>query len=63
VLNTSKPHFAATSRRPHPRMKGKLEMQFKSSGLETTVILQPGLIVGGQKDRLFGQYVVGNMAG
>lgn len=45
-------------------MKGELEDAVQELGFETTVILRPGLIVGkSRKDRSFGQYVAGNVAG
>jgi len=50
----------------YPKMKGELEEAIKALGFERTVILRPGVIIGGREDSRPAEYViqtVANLAG
>ena len=54
---------SATSSMAYPKMKGELEESVKALGFEHTVILRPGLIVGGREESRPAEAVARKIAG
>ncbi|KAH8601145.1 hypothetical protein B0O99DRAFT_681178 [Bisporella sp. PMI_857] len=54
---------SSTSRLPYGKMKGELEESVKELGFEHTVILRPGLIVGGREGARPVEFVLRKVAG
>jgi nucleoside-diphosphate-sugar epimerase len=54
---------SANSRLGYPKMKGELEEAVKKLDFDSTIILRPGLIVGGREDSRPSEFVVRKIAG